>query len=303
MVRCDLRIVAAALVGLAVMPVAPSAGHAQPAPELSRAKDLYGAAEAAMKDSRFDDAIRDYGLAYELSRDPALFFKLGRAYERAGTCEIALTYYARYLREGTPAEPFATTTRQRITACGGDPRSLEAGASPVAPPPMAPPEPPAKPAVADPGASPRRSAPAPSAPAADPTPGSADVTARSSAAMATPSNRHKVGWVLIGGGVALATLGGVLAYAADSSENDVRDLYVGFDGKPPTFDAQTKQRYDDLVAEGRRYQHLSWASFGLAGAAAVGAAVLFLVGGRETAPHARITPVITRGTAGIAVTF
>jgi len=259
-----------------------------------------------MKDGRFDDAIRDYGVAYELSKDPALFWKLGRAGERAGRCEIALTYYARYLREGEPAEPFAAMTRERISACGGDVRNLDAGTgaaladpSPVAP--SAPSAPPARSTV-DAGGSSR-----PGEPPADAAPGSADVTARSGVATATPSNRHKVAWVLVGSGIALATLGGVLAYAADSSENDVRDLYLGFDGKPPTFDVQTRQRYDDLVDQGHRYQRLSWASFGLAGAAAVGATVLFLVGRRATASHARITaivtPVVTDRSAGIAVAF
>src|SRR5437868_5265650 len=60
-----------------------------PAPALDRAKDLYTSAEAAMKDGRFDDAMRDYGAAYELSKDPALLFKLGRANEKAGKCEVA----------------------------------------------------------------------------------------------------------------------------------------------------------------------------------------------------------------------
>src|SRR5262245_13563766 len=74
--------------------------YAQPSTDVARAKDLYRSGEAAMKDGRFDDAVRDYGAAYELSKDPALFFKIGRANHRAGRCEIALIYYARYLREG-----------------------------------------------------------------------------------------------------------------------------------------------------------------------------------------------------------
>jgi hypothetical protein len=109
---------------------------------------------------------------------------------------------------------------------------------------------------------------------------------------------------MTGSAIALATLGGVLAYAASSSENDVRDLYVGFAGQPPTFDARTKESYDDLVSQGQRYQHLSWAAFGIAGAAAAGAAVLFVIGGRdETALPARIAPIVTPRSAGVAVTF
>jgi hypothetical protein len=94
----------------------------------------------------------------------------------------------------------------------------------------------------------------------------------------------------------------VLAYAADSAENDVRDLYAGFSGRPPSFDAETQQRYADLVDQGRRYEHLSWASFGLAGAAALGATYLFVTGRRADREPA-VAPVVTPGTAGVRVRF
>jgi hypothetical protein len=253
-----------------------------------------------MREGRFDDAARDYGASYEASKDPALFFKIGHANERGGKCDVALSYYARYLREGHPTEPFIASTRVRIVACGGDVHALEGSAVEPRPTgsagsavgPVVPGGPAAGRATGDPPAA-----------------GSATVDvpgAGSAAAPVTlvPSNSHKVAWIMTGGAVALATLGGVLAYASSSSENDVRDLYVGLGGQPATFDAQTKQRYDDLVDQGRRYQHLSWASFGLAGAAAAGAAVLFAIGGRPEAPgHARVTPTVTTHSAGVAVTF
>jgi hypothetical protein len=129
----------------------------------------------------------------------------------------------------------------------------------------------------------------------------------SGALVMTPSHGHKVAWLLTGSAVALATLGGVLGYAANSSENDVRDLYVGFAGQPRTFDARTQETYDDLIDQGRRYERLSWASLGLGGAAAAGAAVLFVLGGRSEAQHeaqhARVTPIVTTASAGVAVRF
>jgi hypothetical protein len=126
------------------------------------------------------------------------------------------------------------------------------------------------------------------------------------AAALVPPTREKIAWLMGGGAIALITLGGVLAYAASSSENNVRDLYAGFAGQPPMFDAQTRKRYDDLVDEGRSYQHLSWAAFGLAGAAAVGVVVLFTVGRHDepaqaTAPT--VTPVIGPRGAGVSVRF
>src|SRR5512143_3067823 len=130
---------AVALAALLTSSIALPVTRAQPAPptasELGRAKDLYKSAEAAIADGRFDDAVRDYRAAYELSKDPALFYKIGRANERAGTCDAALIYYARYLREGNPSEAFVATTRERITACGGDVHNLPGSAVPSEPKP------------------------------------------------------------------------------------------------------------------------------------------------------------------------
>jgi hypothetical protein len=145
-----------------------------------------------------------------------------------------------------------------------------------------------------------RSGGAAAAAAADDASGTTGVAARGTG---TPNNRHKVAWVLSGSGVALVTLGGVLAYAARSSENDIRDLYLGFAGQPATFTAETQRRYHDLIDQGHRYQYLSWTSFGLAGAAGVGAAILFALGRHEPAAHARVTPVVTTSTAGVALAF
>jgi tetratricopeptide (TPR) repeat protein len=328
--RAPRRIAALAALVLASTLVRPSAG-AQPAPELERARDLYASGEAAMRDGRFDDAVRDYGAAYELSKDPALFFKIGRANEAAGRCAVAIIYYRRYLREGNPTEQFSTTTQDRIGACGGDApgpsRGTSRGTSPIDPlsgpagpgeptPSAQPGGPPSEPspragrdgAPADPPAGPTPAPTADSPPAPPDTPadsataGPADGAAR--AVIATPNTHHKVAWLLTGSAFAVGTLGGILAFAANSSENDVRDLYVGFAGEPATFDAQTRQRYDELVAQGRRYERLSWAAFGLTAAAAAGAAVLFVLGDRdEAAPPPRVAPVVTPTSAGVAVRF
>jgi tetratricopeptide (TPR) repeat protein len=291
MVRRDLAGLAA-MAGLAVATAGgrPSIAVAQPATgtragpdapadsnaDLARAKQLYQSAEAAMQDGRFDDAIRDYGAAYQASEDPALLYKLGRAHERAGRCDTALAYYGRYLRAGAPSPPFVATTRARIVECGGDPTKLGA--------PEAEPAPPA------PAAHPAGPAPAPSTPEPEAPP-----------PIATPNNRQKAAWLVAGSGIALAALGGILAYAASSSESDIRDLYIGFGGAKVTFDSATRRRYQDLVDQGHNYEHLSWGAFGLAGAAAVGTVVLFVTG-REPA-HSRIAPIVTTTTAGVAVAF
>ncbi|HSR99869.1 MAG TPA: hypothetical protein VLM79_22600, partial [Kofleriaceae bacterium] len=308
--------------------------RAQPVTDLARAKELYQLAERAMKDGRFDDAARDYGASYELSKDPALFFKIGRANEGAGRCSVAVTYYARYLRDGKPTEQYAATTRERIRACGGDASAGvppgpdgSAGASGTGSAGGARPDGSAsassdrRPGVADTGSAsgaqprptagdgsgaaggdrgPANGAGSDAGATTDGGVGSGSGEAVPPPPILVPTNKHKVAWVLTGSAIALTALGGILAAAASSSENDVRDLYVGFAGQPATFNAETQKHYDDLVDQGHRFQHLSWASFGLAGAAAAGAAILFVLGGREeSAPRGRVTPVVTPSGAGV----
>jgi len=229
--RAVIAVVLACSAAVAInLPIRP--GHAQPSQtDLDHARDLYIAAETAMTEARFADAARDYALALELSRDPALLFKLGAASEKAGNCEVAVDYYRRYLREGKPAAEFVTLTRERIQACGADPDAGSGSGSAV------------DTAGSDAGG-------AGSGSAAPPPP--------------LPQAKHRAAWLLVGGAIAAATAGAVLAYSANASERDVEDLYAGLNGQPPTFDASTRKHFDDLVDEGTRYQTLSWVSFGAA---------------------------------------
>jgi len=285
MVRRDAAgLVAAAAVAFAGVASRPRAAQAQATDPMADARQRYAAAEAALQAGRFDDAVGDYEAAYDASQDPALLYKIGRAHERAGRCAAALRYYGRYLREGAPPPGFAATTRDRIQACGGDPAALEAGALPSAAPP----------ALTEPLSVPP--------PPPEPPPPEPRIAAERS--IGTPNDHHKVAWLLVGSGIALVTLGGVLAYAATSSENDIRDLYLGFGGQPTAFDDRTRRRYDSLIDEGHRYAHLSWTAFGLAGAAAIGSALLFTLGrDPERPPGPRVTPVVTTTSAGVAIAF
>jgi hypothetical protein len=273
-------VIAGALVGTVIVGGGP---RAQPAPQdLDRAKDLYAAAQQAMQERRFDDAARDYGAAYEISRDPVLFFKIASANEQAGRCEPALIYYNRYLDEAKPAPEFVKATEERIKACGGT--------------------------VGDPPAAGSGSAPAPvgSGSAVVEEPPVTGLGSGSGSAVVAPLRaKHQGPWIMIGGSVAMLTIGAVLAYSADASENDIADLYVGLEGTPPVFDARTKQRYDDLVAEGERYEKLSWISFGIAGGLAIGAAVWFYLG-RDSKPRdsksLQLTPTVREDGAGVGAT-
>ncbi len=106
--------------------------------------------------------------------------------------------------------------------------------------------------------------------------------------------------MLVGGAIAAATAGAVLAYSANAAENDVNDLYVGLGGEPPAFNDATRDRFDAVVAEGKRYQALSIASFGVAGVLGALAAWRFVVG-RESA--VRVTPAVTPSGASVSAGF
>jgi len=241
-----------------------------PAPDLAHAKVLYDAANQAMADGRYEDAVQSYGAAYDITHDPILFFKIGTANEKAGRCDVALIYFGRYLREGKPDPHFQQLAQDHIRACGGDPRNLvttapsDTGSAASVPPP-------------EPSGSGSATLPALTGSGSAAT----DVALGSAAVLppAPPPPRahgNDAAWLMVGGGLAFATLGAVLAYSANSSEQDLQDLYVGLDGKPPTYDASVAKRYQSLVDEGNRYEHLSWGSFGIAGGFAVAATILFL---------------------------
>ncbi|HEY5948334.1 MAG TPA: hypothetical protein VIV40_22710 [Kofleriaceae bacterium] len=223
-------------------------------PDFAKATELYNAATQAMTDNRPADAARDFVAAYEITKDPVLFFKIGSAYEKAGNCTEAVRYYERYLAEASPAESFATLTHERIDAC-------KAAVPAPAPQPAKPTEP-----------------------------------AAATAAVVEPSKNKDRAWLFVGGSLAFVTAGAVLAYSTQSAEQDIKDLYVSNNGQPPEFDATTKQRYDDLVAEGKRYQYLAWTSFGLAAGCAIGATIFFLRDRNEVS----VAPVVTPQQAGVS---
>ena len=261
-----MRAVISGVTAGVVLAAAISAPRAQAQqPDLAHAKELYDAANQAMNENRFDDAAQGYGAAYDITHDPILFFKIGVANEKAGRCDTALIYFRRYIKEAKPEAQYQAMAEDHIRACHGDVPTDQGSA------------------VAEPEAGSGA--------------GSALVTPP------PPVSEHPRGndaaWLMVGGGLAFVTLGAVLAYAASSSEQDLKDLYVGLDGNPPVYDAALAKRYQGLLDEGHRYEHLSWGAFGVAGGFAVAATVLFLRDRHES----RIEPVVTTHSAGVSVHF
>jgi hypothetical protein len=173
---------------LALVLVAASTAAAAP-PDYEAAKRHYQAAEKAAAEGKFKLAAREYGIAYDITKDPVLFFKIGHSYDRADDCTTAKVYYLRYLKEGKPAPEYRRRTEALIQACknrgrrsSSDPAPADtpgsgtpasdtpsdvpvSGASRIAPSPTAPPTPPVPPASATP---PPSAAPEPGTPSAPP---------------------------------------------------------------------------------------------------------------------------------------
>jgi len=292
---------------------------AQPAaPDMERAKDLYRAAEEAMKAGRYGDAVHDYGGAYEITRDPVLFYKIGSANQAAGKCEVALIYFNRYLKEGRPSETFQRLAKEKIEACGGTaPTDSKptTGTGPATTTGTGP--------TTTTGTGPTTTTGtgtqnvgtgATTGSATDTGTGTTTTgtgtgsdtitvgTGSGAGSAETPKvhvggKSNKAAWVLVATSVGFITVGAVLAYSASSAESDITDLYQGLGGMAPAFDARTKATYEDLVDEGERYEKLSWVSFGLAGVTGIAAAVLFYKnrGGDESRVQVAPTASATGG--------
>jgi hypothetical protein len=167
-----LLIAGALAIGVAGAAVAAAPALAQQAqPDFKKAAEHYKAGEAAMAAELYLDAAREYAIAYEITRDPVLFFKIATANDKGGKCDVAVTYYRRYLKEGKPDEEFRKTTEQRIAVCEGTTSQLGQGtpATPATPPPA--PTPPAP-----------TPAPAPPATRTQPVPTPAETAATTEAA-------------------------------------------------------------------------------------------------------------------------
>jgi hypothetical protein len=315
--------------GLATLAVR---SDAQPTPDFARAKQLYDAASSELDKGAYTDAVRDFGAAYDITKDPVVFYKIGVANEKAGKCDVALVYYARYVREAKPAQHFIDVTKEHVAACGGDWRSLEpkpvdkpadkpdtlagmdTGSGSASSPIKVPSETvttvsatnPTTPTTAtsdDAGSASVGSGSGSGATTTDAGSGS-DVGLGSAAPLTAHRHGRDLPWLMVGGALAFVTAGAVLAYSASSSEQDIRDLYVGLDNMSPVFDAKTQQRYQELLDEGHRYQYLAWGSFAVATGLAAAATILFVRDHDEQEQQrVFVTPTASPTGAGVSATI
>ncbi len=338
-----LRVLAIALAASLTTLTVRSEAQPTPTPDFARAKQLYDAASSELDKGAYVDAVRDFGAAYDITKDPVVFYKIAVANEKSGKCDVALVYYARYVREAKPAQHFVDLTKERVAACGGDWRSLDA--KPAGKPTDQPTDQPSEKPTDRPTDQPAdntdtlagvatgsgRTAKPPGSVAtgsttgstvASPEAGSATLGSNAGSARgsvdagsaapndsppAIPATVHRHGrdlpWLMVGGALAFVTAGAVLAYSANSSEQDIRDLYVGLNNMSRVFDAKTQQRYQELLDEGHRYQYLSWGAFGIATGFVAAATILFVRDHDEDQQRVIITPTATPTSAGASATI
>ena len=316
-VRATLAGGTAGLIAVIVMAIsAPTRAQDAPSKEdFQKAAEHYKNAEAAMAAGRFQEAANEYGVAYAITQDPVLFFKIASADDQAGKCHVAVTYYRRYLKEGNPTAEYQKLTRERIAACAGESVPTEgagtgagsgSGSGATAGSAAAAGSgsgsgavPPDQGGGSDVGPPPGAGSDAGSGSGSDATPLDLSLSAEH------PSGKKTAAWIAVGGSIAAATVGTVFLLSANATEKDIDDLYATTAGTaPPPFDGATQKRYDDLVGQGKRFNTLAAVSFGVAGVAAGTGIVLFILDHghhhAESAPGVvRVTPALGPGHVGV----
>lgn len=287
--------------------------------QLDRARRHYLNALSAEKAGNIDEAVREFISAYEITKDPKLFYQIAHAYENGGRKEEALVFYRRYLNEASLSPQAREEIRDKITTLQGTPPppptpapSTPPSAAPgandaILPPPDEPPhegkEPVPPPAAGPSGAA----AGEPPAPPAEAPPTFLDEES---------GWRRTAGWISVGVAAAFLTTGAVLASSAASREEDVRRLLDYRDpttGLPPRFQGTVAEDYADATEEGESFNTWSTVAFVGAGVAA-GAAITFFVldavakpnhsgDGAAPAPPVTLVPHLGPNAAGVSAAW
>ena len=303
-----------AVVALALGLCLATAGVAQAQkPDYAAAKKAYKKAQRAIEKGEWSIAAREFGVAYDITKDPVLFYNIADANDKAGDCDAALVYYGRYLKEGNPDEKFLSLTKAAIKECK---RKLK----------LKKPTPDKDPVDKDPvdrdpvDKDPVDKDPVDKDPVDKDPIDEDDIGTDSDLGLGDdgarpptltdekPSWKRTAAWVSVGATVALATTGAVLGLSASSREEDIENLisFRNASGDPATFDGNTSSRYDDLIDEGKSLNGYAKLAFIGAGVAAVAATAFFIIDAKSPAPaeasasRRNIVPIVTAGGVGLA---
>lgn len=253
---------------------------AQGQPDYKAARQHYMDATAAEKNGDYTTAAAGYAAAYDITKDPVLFYKIAHAYEKSGDNDAALVYYRRYVNEAKDAKD-----RDQVTS---HIKELEGGDA-IVPPPDGDGD------VIPPDGDGDLIAPPPDGdgqPDGDQPPAFMDEPARW---------QRTAAWVSVGVAAVLLTSGAVLGESALSRQEDIARLtdYRNTDGTPTTYANTVKSDYEDAADEGTTFEKYAIISFAGAGVAALAAGVFFYLDvSRPKGPERTtwIHPYVTPGT-------
>jgi len=315
---------------------------AQPDKETKEAAErAWNTAQEALKKSDWAIAQREFGRAYELTKDPVFFYWIALSHEKGGNCTAATIYYKRFLKEGKPSDADRKRTQDYIAKCEADTGAGKTGtgAGPDADTGGG------KTGTGDTGGGKTGTG---TGDTGGGTTGGGDTGTGGGATgggnaghpigdddddgggVVTPGGASGLGggppttvdtkptwkwtaaWISVGGTIAFATAGAVLGLSAKSRQEDIENLiqYRGQDGRPAQYDGEIPQRYKDLIDEGQKLDKLSKISFAVAGGAAA-AAVLFFVLDATSSKHPdessaarhrlRLTPTVANDGVGLSL--
>jgi hypothetical protein len=287
--------------GLALALAAPTSSYAQDS-ELDTAKAHYKAAMDAEKAGNYAGAALEYGIAYDIMKDPILFFKIGVANEKAGKCNIALTYFARYLKEGNPTDEYKRLTEEKVAGCkatlgisdggakptGGDGGTGDTGGGAVEP------DLGGGSGGGDTGAGGT---------------GGGELGAGGDLGAGGPAFtdgggttwKRSAAWISTGATIGLLAVGTVLYMSGEGSEEDIEALIDFRDqqGRPVPFE-EVEDQYNDLVDEGERFDKLATYAFISAGVGAAAAVTLFVLDAKSGGHEKPVGFVARRRTPRVA---
>ncbi len=252
-------------------------------PDYKAAKRHYQNGERAVVAKNWKKAAKEFSIAYDITQDPVLFFKIANAYQMSGDCPSALTYFERYNAEANPSEEYRRDTRDRINNCE------------------------TKIAIANSMSTQNNSDTAsPMDPMDDQSAGTdtaMDYEEQPAFVDEEVTWQKTAAWTSIGVSAAFLTAGAVLGLSAQSREEDLNTLirFRNSTDRPTSYDQTVSDRYKSLADEGETLNTMSIVAFGVAGASAATAIVFFLLDDSpdESAGHTRISPTIGKSSYGV----
>jgi hypothetical protein len=292
-----LRFALGVATGLALALAAPISSYAQDS-EVEAAKAHYKAAMDAEKAGNYAGAALEYGIAYDIMKDPILFFKIGVANEKAGKCNIALTYFARYLKEGNPSDEYKRVTEEKVAGCKATLGISDGGAKPAGG------------GTGDTGDG--TGEPDLGGDTGTGGTGDGDVGAGGTGGDLGGGGpaftdgggttwKRSAAWISTGATIGLLAVGTVLYMSGEGSEEDIEALIDFRDqqGRPVPFD-EVEDQYDDLVDEGERFDKLATYAFIGAGVGAAAAVTLFVLDAKSGGHEKPVGFVAKRRTPRVA---